>query len=114
MTLPNFQLITVELLKSLKDKKIHDISDSVVFLADFFELTEEDRIKLKRNGRETFFHNRVHEAKYYLKRSGLLENPSKGKINISDSGLVLLDKNIEKMDRVFLTELSIELRSFRN
>ena len=114
MTLPEFSSISVELLKSLKDKKTHQISDSVDFLADFFELTEEDRTKLKLNGRETFFHHRVHEAKYYLKRSGLLENPSKGKIRISGAGFLFLNRGIEKMDRAFLTELSIEIRSLRN
>jgi len=103
LTLPEFSSISVELLKSLKDKKTHQISDSVDFLADFFELTEEDRTKLKpSNNRQTIFHNRVNWTKYYLKQAGFLENPSRGKIKITKVGLAILEKNMDKMDRTFL------------
>ena len=103
MAIPEFPIIPVILLKFLKDKKTHVIAESVDFLADYFNLSEEERTKLKpHSDRETIFHNRVHWAKYYLKCAGLLESPKKGEIKITKAGLDILKTDIKEMDRTFL------------
>ncbi len=102
MTIPDFSVISVELLKFLKDKKTHTLAQSVDFLVNFFNLSEEDRLKLKPTSHQTIFHNRVHWAKYYLKQAGFLVSPKKGEIKITKEGLSILKTNIKEMDRTFL------------
>ncbi len=115
MAIPEFSLISIKLLKFLKDKKTHDIAESVDFLANFFKLSVEDRTKLKPSSdRQTIFYNRVLWAKYYLKQAGLLENQNKSKIRITELGLNLLKKDLKKMDRSFLTKLSIESKPLQD
>src|SRR5437016_2057657 len=42
------------------------------------------------SGQQTYINNRVGWAKSYLKKAGLLENPSRGKVKITNEGRVVL------------------------
>jgi len=109
MAIPEFRIITIALLKFLKNKKTRVIAESVDFLVDHFDLSEEERTKLKpHSNRETIFHNRVHWAKYYLKNAGLLQSPKKGEIEITKEGLAILKTDIKEMDRTFLMKYSAQ------
>lgn len=71
------------MLKFLEDTKTHVIAESVNFLADYFDLSEEEQTKLKpHSDQETIFYNRVYWTKHHLKYAGLLESPKKGEIKI--------------------------------
>ena len=47
-------------------------------------------------------HNRIHWAKFYLTKAGLLESPSRGKFVITDAGRQLLARSPAKLDTEFL------------
>lgn len=73
-------------------------------LADEFGLSEDERNALLASGKQKVFHNRIHWAKFYLVRAGLIDQPSRGRFAISSAGRDLLAKNPARVDtRLLLT-----------
>ncbi len=75
--IPDFQSIMLPLLKIAGDKKEHTLQEIRESLADYFQLTDEDKSKLLSKTRHPVFGNRVGWARTYLKKVGLLEYTSK-------------------------------------
>src|SRR5262245_25714281 len=71
-------------------------------LADQFRLTEQERQELMRNGQNKVFSNRVAWAKSHLKSAGLIENPVRGKVRLSDEGRRVLGQGFDKITCGFL------------
>ncbi len=67
-----------------------------------FELTEDERAELLPSGRQRIFHNRVHWAKFYLQKAGLLESPKRGRFAITDLGTGVLANSPAGIDVAFL------------
>ncbi len=59
-------------------------------LANKFDLTPEERKEMLPSGGQTLFSNRVAWAKTHLKAAGLLLNPSRGKVRLSEEGRKVL------------------------
>jgi restriction system protein len=104
MSIPDFQTIMLPLLQTLADAKVWAIRDVTKTLADYFKLTEEERNKLLPSGQQSIFGNRVAWAKTDLKMAGLLENPSRGSVRISDEGMKVLAQKPAKITRSFLRQ----------
>jgi hypothetical protein len=66
--------------------------DLTEHLAQQYGLTEEERAERLPSGQQTIFSNRVAWAKSQLKNAGLLDNPSRGLVRISDLGLKVLNE----------------------
>ncbi len=62
-------------------------------LATQFALSDAERHELLPSGQQTLFSNRVAWAKSHLKYAGLIDNPVRGKVLISDAGKLLLSQN---------------------
>ena len=92
MSIPDYQTLMLPLLQKVGDKKPHSLQDLIQELADFFQLTEEERAELQPSGRQRLFHNRVYWAKKYLSEAGLLENYSRNTIKITEEGVGLLQE----------------------
>ena len=58
----------------------------VQHLADEFDLTEEERADLLPSGKQTTFANRVHWAKSYLGKAGLVELTRRAHFRITEDG----------------------------
>ncbi len=71
-------------------------------LADQFGITEADRQRLLPSGQTTYVTSRVGWAKTYLKKSGLIDSPSRGFVRITDEGRKVLSENPQKIDTEFL------------
>ena len=54
------------------------------------------------SGKQRLLHNRIHWAKFYLTRAGLLESPRRGRFAISLAGRELLAEHPAKIDTQFL------------
>jgi len=67
-------------------------------LADEFGLNENERNALLASGKQKILHNRIHWAKFYLGRAGLIDQPSRGRFVISAAGRDLLAKNPARVD----------------
>ena len=104
MAIPDYQTIMLPLLKFAGDRKEHSLSDAVDYLADEFELSEDERKEMLPSGKQKLFHNRVAWAVTYIRKAGLIESPKRGFFNITERGQQVLSQNIEKIDIKFLNQ----------
>jgi restriction system protein len=78
------------------------IGDVVDFLAGSLGLSEEERSVLLPSGRQTVFANRVHWAKTYLAKAGLVEPTRRGHFRITGRGQEVLAESPKAIDIRFL------------
>lgn len=96
MTIPDFQAIMLPLLQYASDGK--------EYLADVFNLSNEERKELLPSGQQTVFDNRVGWARTHLKKAVLLEYPKRGFFQITERGKDLLIQNPTKINIKFLNQ----------
>jgi restriction system protein len=93
MAIPDYQTLMLPVLKFASDDNEHTIHETVKFLADQFNLTNEERKELLPSGHQEVFFNRVGWARTYLKKAGLLEAPKRGIFKITERGKKILKTN---------------------
>jgi len=76
-------------LEVMKDKKVYHRKEVAAKVADFVELSDEEKASRIKTGRATYV-DRVQWAMTYLKQAGALKNESRGQWVISNRGLDLL------------------------
>ncbi|KAA0593969.1 restriction system protein [Azospirillum lipoferum] len=101
MTIPDFQTVMLPVLRAAADGEVR-ITDIVERLADEFGLSQEERAHLLPSGRQTTFANRVHWAKSYLGKAGLVELTRRAHFRITDRGREVLAAPPERIDIKFL------------
>lgn len=101
MAIPDFQTLMLPVLKLSQEGEIR-ISDAVDRLADEFQLKAEEREHLLPSGRQTTFANRVHWAKSYLGKAGLVELTRRAYFKISARGLDVLSSPPSRIDIKYL------------
>ncbi len=69
-------------------------------------------MELLPSGKQTLFGNRVHWAKTYLNKAGLLETTRRGHFKITDRGRQVLASHPTKIDNEFLNQF-VEFRQFK-
>ncbi|KQT53187.1 restriction endonuclease [Methylobacterium sp. Leaf456] len=111
MTIPDFQTLMLPVLQQAAVGEVR-IGDVVERLADEFNLTAEDRSHLLPSGRQTTFANRVHWAKSYLGKAGLVELTRRAHFRITDRGRDILKRPPERIDIRFLSRFP-EFQTFR-
>src|SRR5438874_9923593 len=97
MTIPDFQSITLPLLRLLADGETRRLSDLTDRIADQFQLTESERRELLPSGQRRFL-NRVAWARTYMAKAGLLEGVGRGSMRITERGRTLLAENPSRID----------------
>jgi restriction system protein len=103
MSVPDYQTLMLPVLaiSTSLESRFADIVDR---LEEEMNLTSEDRSELLPSGRQTVFNNRVHWAKTYLAKAGLLENTRRGYFRITTRGQEVLDTHPARIDVLFLTQ----------
>ncbi|MBW4024138.1 MAG: restriction endonuclease [Proteobacteria bacterium] len=101
MAIPDYQSLMLPVLQASMDGEVR-ISDAVEKIASKLSLTLEDRAELLPSGKQTTFANRVHWAKTYLSKAGLLEGTRRGYFKVTPSGKLALDGNPARIDNAFL------------
>jgi restriction system protein len=81
-------------------------------LANQLGLTPDERTELLPSGKQTLFSNRVHWAKTYLNKAGLVEITRRGHFKITQRGLDALKSNPSRIDNAFLSQYE-EFKQFR-
>jgi len=89
MAIPDFQTLMLPVLRSAVEGEVR-ISDVVEQLAGQFRLTLDERSQLLPSGKQTTFANRVHWAKTYLTKAGLVEITRRGHYRITPTGKEVL------------------------
>jgi restriction system protein len=103
MTIPDFQSLMLPVLVAASNGEVR-IGDVVNLLAEEFALTVEERAQLLPSGGQTLFANRVHWAKTYLSKAGLVEITRRGYFRITDRGKTILQSNPSRIDNSFLAQ----------
>jgi len=112
MPIPDFQTVMLPILRFIQDQKEHTTRDTIEYVSDFFQLTDEERKEVLPSGRQSIIDNRVGWARTYMKKAGLLETPRRSILKITDRGLEVLKKKPDKVNVKFLRQFP-EFEEFR-
>jgi restriction system protein len=102
MPIPDFQATMLPFLEILSDGQERSMKEMVELVAGRFSMSEAERAELLPSGQSKVFNNRVAWAKTHLKNAGLVDNPSRGRVRLSDAGAQVLTENPEWIDIRFL------------
>ncbi len=101
MSVPKFDQFFEAFLKKLADGQVHSSKEVKEYVAEEFNLSEEDLQELVPSGRSSRFNNRVLWARTYLNKAGLIETPSRGHYLITPLGQQALQSG-ERIDLNYL------------
>jgi restriction system protein len=109
-TVPDYQslMLPVLLAAAAGERRIGAVVES---LAEELGLSEAARAALLASGRQTIFANRVHWAKTYLAKAGLVEATKRGHFRLTQRGVDVLAASPERIDNRFLSRFE-EFRQF--
>jgi len=101
MAIPDYQSLMLPLLRHAArgETRVPELEGK---LAEEFGLSTEERNQLLPSGRQKVLHNRIHWAKFYMSKAGLLYSPRRGRFIASDDGRALLARNPVKIDLALL------------
>ncbi len=100
-------MLPVLTLSACGETRVPDIIDQ---LASKFGLTQAERDQILPSGRQTVLHNRIHWAKFYMSKAGLIVSPRRGRFVASDAGRTLLASNPDRID----VELLLKIPAFKD
>lgn len=100
-SIPDFQSLMLPVLEDAAQGEVR-IGETVERLADRFRLSSEQRAELLPSKRQTTFANRVHWAKTYLGKAGLVEFTRRAHFRITDAGREVLRAPPARIDIPFL------------
>ncbi len=103
MTVPDYQLLMLPLLRLLGDGEEYTTDQYIQSLAAHFELSVEDQRDMLPSGRQSTLRNRASWAATYMSKAGLLERTARSRIRITDRGLRVLADNPATIDIGFLS-----------
>lgn len=109
MSIPDYQSLMLPVLRAASKSEVR-IGDVVETLADELNLTSDDRSQLLPSGKQSLFANRVHWAKTYLNKAGMIEITRRGYFKISERGVSVLKSNPDRIDNRFL----VRFEEFQN
>lgn len=110
MTIPDYQTLMLPVLRlaAERETRVADVSERI---ADDLGLTQAERDELLPSGRQRLLHNRIHWAKFYMSKAGLIASPARGRFVATDRGKVLLATSPERIDVALLMQ-EPEFREF--
>ena len=111
MTIPDYQTLMLPVLRAAANGEAR-IGDVVRQLSDEFGLTAEERDEILPSGKQTTISNRVHWAKTYLTKAGLLQSTRRAHFTITERGRQVLAKQPGRIDNNYLSQFE-EFIEFR-
>ena len=97
MSIPDYQSLLLPVLE-VASKGETSVPLAEAEIAARFGLSDEEREQLLPSGKQRVLHNRIHWAKFYLTKSGLLESPKRGRFVITAAGQQVLANPPAKLD----------------
>lgn len=97
MAIPDYQTLMLPVLRQAAqgETRVPDVANKI---ADEFGLTPEERDQLLPSGKQQVLNNRIHWAKFYMTKAGLIDLPQRGRFVASEQGRQLLAQNPSKID----------------
>lgn len=101
MPIPDYQTLMLPVLR-LAAKGEQRVGDVAEHVADEFELSAEERETLLPSGRQRVLNNRIHWAKFYMSKAGLISSPTRGRFVATEEGRKLLATNPDQINVALL------------
>lgn len=105
MPIPDYQTLMLPVLKLFADGK-QNVKECIPAIKAQFDITDEEAEELIPSGSVTLLSNRVHWARTYLSKAGLLQSPKRNVHQITDLGLKVLAQNPSHIDNLFLEKFA--------
>ena len=112
MAIPDYQSLMLPVLE-LASKGETSVPNAEAEIATRFGLSDDEREQLLPSGKQRVLSNRIHWAKFYLTRAGLLENPKRGRFIITTAGQQVLAKPPAQLDTQFLLTIPVFREFYR-
>ncbi|MBX7481071.1 restriction endonuclease [Qipengyuania qiaonensis] len=103
MSIPDYQTLMLPVLQ-LAAKGEWRVPEAAEKIADHFQLSQDERDKLLPSGKQRIFHNRIHWAKFYMSKAGLIESPKRGIFTATSAGKALLAQGLQSIDNETLNQ----------
>lgn len=113
MAIPDYQALMLPLLSSIGDGQEHLFKDLVDELANQHKLTDDERKQLLPSGGTFTFSSRVSWARTYMKKAGLVDQPKRGCMLITERGKQVLASKPKSINVKFLEQFP-EFIAFRD
>lgn len=97
MPIPDYQTLMLPVLSVAAAGETR-VPIAAKIIADQLGLSENEREEMLPSGKQRLLHNRVHWAKFYMSKAGLIDSPKRGVFVASPSGLALLEREPERID----------------
>ncbi|MBV1704195.1 MAG: restriction endonuclease [Hyphomicrobiales bacterium] len=110
--IPDYQTLMLPVLRSAAGGTV-TTRDAVERISSEFDLSDDDRRRVLPSGRGTYVYNRVHWAKTYLSKAGLLEATGRGAFRATERGLAVLKSTPKRIDNAFLSRYPEFVRFIR-
>jgi restriction system protein len=104
MPVPDFQSMMLPFLQYAADGNEHELSAVTEHIADYFNLTSEDREEMVPSGNQTRLGNRVGWCRTHLKQAGLIEYVKRGVFRITELGMQVLTQKPLVINLKFLNQ----------
>ena len=105
MAIPTFQMVMLPFLKYCADNpQEHRMDELIDIIIKHFKLTDEERNQLLPSGKQEIIDNRVGWARSHMKIAGLLEDPKRGYVKITQLGVDTIAKNPKDINMRFLNQ----------
>lgn len=97
MSIPDYQTLMLPVLRLASEGETR-VPVAAQGIADQLGLTEEELEQRLPSGAQRLLHNRIHWAKFYMAKAGLIDSPRRGVFIASPVGRALLAGNPERID----------------
>ncbi len=101
MAIPDYQTLMLPVLR-LAAKGEQRVADVAVRVADELGLSVEERETMLPSGRQRLLNNRIHWAKSFMSKAGLISSPARGRFVATEEGRKLLAANPDKINVALL------------
>ena len=101
MAIPDYQTLMLPVLQTAA-KGETSVPLAEAEIASLFGLSDHEREQMLPSGKQRVLHNRIHWAKFYLTKAGLLESPKRGRFVITAAGQQVLASPPAKLDTQYL------------
>lgn len=113
MAIPSFQDFMLPMLELMRDGEPHKMLDIKEKLAEYFNLSEEEKKMRLPSGKQVVYKFRIGWARTYLYYAELIERVDKGVYKITERGLEVLREKPSKINVNYLMRFP-EFREFLN
>ncbi|MCO6159695.1 restriction endonuclease [Asaia lannensis] len=92
MPVPNYQTLMLPVLRlaATGEQRVAEVAEHI---ADELGLSADEREELLPSGGQRLLHNRIHWAKFYMTKAGLIASPKRGRFVATEAGKILLNTN---------------------